>query len=94
MRCDLIFEPWECRLLEELQPLIAPETMQGQKKKPLGLATANVILSRLGGALNRNPRERPGPQTILRGHRRFRDIGLGYRIGKGEPVDALVIGVF
>jgi hypothetical protein len=32
MRCDLIFEPWECRLLEELQPLIAPETMQGQKK--------------------------------------------------------------
>jgi hypothetical protein len=32
MRCDLIFEPWECRLLEELQPLVAPETMRGQKK--------------------------------------------------------------
>jgi hypothetical protein len=33
MRCDLIFEPWECRLLEELQPLVAPETIQGQKKR-------------------------------------------------------------
>ena len=32
MRCKLIFEPWECRLLEELQPLVAPETMRGQKK--------------------------------------------------------------
>lgn len=32
MRCDLIFEPWECRLLEDLQPLVAPETMRGQKK--------------------------------------------------------------
>jgi hypothetical protein len=32
LRCDLIFEPWECRLLEALQPLVAPETMRGQKK--------------------------------------------------------------
>jgi hypothetical protein len=31
MRCELVFEPWECRLLEELQPLVAPETMRGQK---------------------------------------------------------------
>ena len=30
--CDLIFEPWECRLLEDLQPLVAPDTMRGQKK--------------------------------------------------------------
>ena len=30
--CDLIFEPWECRLLEALQPLVAPETMREQKK--------------------------------------------------------------
>jgi hypothetical protein len=30
--CDLIFEPWECRLLEALQPLVAPDTMRGQKK--------------------------------------------------------------
>ena len=32
LRCDLIFEPWECRLLEILQPLVAPETLRGQKK--------------------------------------------------------------
>jgi Domain of unknown function (DUF4338)/Transposase DNA-binding len=32
MRCELIFDPWECRLLEQLQPLVAPETMRGQKK--------------------------------------------------------------
>lgn len=32
MRCNLIFELWECRLLEDLQPLVAPETMRGQKK--------------------------------------------------------------
>lgn len=32
LRCDLIFEPWECRLLETLQPLVAPDTMREQKK--------------------------------------------------------------
>jgi hypothetical protein len=32
LRCELFFEPWECRLLEELQPLVAPDTMAGQKK--------------------------------------------------------------
>ena len=32
LRCDLIFEPWECRLLEALQPRVAPETMREQKK--------------------------------------------------------------
>ena len=32
LRADLIFDPWECRLLEALQPLVAPETMRGQKK--------------------------------------------------------------
>jgi len=30
----MIFAPWECRLLELLQPLIAPETIAGPKKKP------------------------------------------------------------
>jgi hypothetical protein len=32
LRCTLIFDSWECRLLEQLQPLVAPETMRGQKK--------------------------------------------------------------
>ena len=56
MRCELIFDPWACRLLEQLQPLVAPETMRGQKRA-LRVATAHVILSRLGGTLNRNHRE-------------------------------------
>jgi hypothetical protein len=29
----MIFSPWECTLLELLQPLVAPETIRGQKKK-------------------------------------------------------------
>ncbi len=32
MPCELIFSPWECRLLEKLQPVVAPETMNGQKQ--------------------------------------------------------------
>ncbi len=30
--CKLVFSSWECRLLEKLQPLVAPETIGGQKK--------------------------------------------------------------
>jgi len=30
---ELIFAPWECKLLRLLQPLLAPETMSGAKKK-------------------------------------------------------------
>jgi len=30
--CKMIFAPWECRLLELLQPLVAPETIRGPKK--------------------------------------------------------------
>jgi hypothetical protein len=32
LRCALIFDSWECRLLEELQPLVAPDTMREKKK--------------------------------------------------------------
>ena len=66
----------------------------GAKKGALRIATANVILSRLGGALNRNPRDLPGPQTIMRGLCRFHDIGIGYRLGKGASLDAIAIGKF
>jgi len=31
MPCELLFSSWECRLLERLQPLVAPETMTGKK---------------------------------------------------------------
>jgi len=30
--CKLVFSPWECKLLERLQPIVAPETLEGQKK--------------------------------------------------------------
>jgi hypothetical protein len=31
MPCELMFSSWECRLLEKLQPLVAPETMTSKK---------------------------------------------------------------
>lgn len=37
MGCELIFEPWECRLLEQLQALVAPETLPELKKKGYAL---------------------------------------------------------
>jgi len=49
-----------------------------------------VIISRLGGGLNRNKREPPGPQTILRGLRRFHDIGLGLMLSDAEPDEIIV----
>jgi|PlaIllAssembly_1097288.scaffolds.fasta_scaffold3842825_2 hypothetical protein len=61
---------------------------------PLCIGTANVILSRLGGALNRNRRESYGAQTIMRGLCRFHDIGIGYRLRKGVSLDAIAIGRF
>ncbi len=30
--CEVIFSSWECQLLETLQPILAPETMTGEKK--------------------------------------------------------------
>ncbi len=31
--CEVIFSPWECQLLEQLQPKLAPETVEDEKKK-------------------------------------------------------------
>ena len=31
MPCELLFSSWECRLLETLQPMVAPETITGKK---------------------------------------------------------------
>jgi hypothetical protein len=33
MPCKMFFTPWECRLLERLQPYVASETLDPQKKK-------------------------------------------------------------
>ena len=89
MPCELIFSSWECTLLERLQPLVAPETMTGKKKLCIGIAM--TIISRLGGALNRSAKEPPGPQTLLRGLRRFQDIALGSILFTEEPIDPIAI---
>ena len=50
-----------------------------------------IIISRLGGALNRNGKEPPGPQTLLRGLKRFQDIAFGTLLLGDEPID--IIGI-
>jgi len=50
-----------------------------------------IIISRLGGALNRSAKEPPGPQTLLRGLRRFQDIALGSILFTEEPIDPIAI---
>ena len=55
------------------------------------MGTALIIISRLGGALNRNAREAPGPQTLLRGLRRFQDIALGSMLFAEDPIDPIAI---
>lgn len=89
MPCELMFSRWECSLLEKLQPLVAPETVTGKKKLCFGVAI--TIISRLGGALNRNGKEPPGPQTLLRGLKRFQDIALGARLLGGEITDMVAM---
>lgn len=58
------------------------------------MGIALIIISRLGGALNRSARESPGSQTLLRGLRRFSDIGLGVALCAEEPGSAIVIRKF
>jgi hypothetical protein len=53
-----------------------------------------TIISRLGGALNRSVREPPGPQTLLRGFKRFHDIALGTILFSDEPIDLVAINHF
>jgi hypothetical protein len=63
MRCDLIFSPWECRLLEDLQPLVAPETMRGQKKRvstlPRPISSSPASAGRSTEALESHQDRRP-----------------------------------
>jgi hypothetical protein len=53
-----------------------------------------IIISRLGGALNRSGNERPGPQTLLRGLRRLQDIALGTILFSDETLDLVAISKF
>jgi hypothetical protein len=50
-----------------------------------------IIISRLGGALCRNGKEPPGPQTLLRGLRRFQDIAFGSLLFSEEELDPIAI---
>jgi hypothetical protein len=53
-----------------------------------------IIISRLGGALNRSGKEPPGPQTLLRGLKRFQDIALGTILLSGESIDLVAVNHF
>jgi hypothetical protein len=53
-----------------------------------------IIISRLGGALNRSKKEPPGPQTLLRGLKRLQDISLGAQLINGEVVDLIATAQF
>ena len=53
-----------------------------------------IIISRLGGALNRSKKEPPGPQTLLRGLKRLQDIAFGAQLISGEVVDLIAAGQF
>jgi hypothetical protein len=53
-----------------------------------------IIISRLGGALNRSGKEPPGPQTLLRGLRRFNDIALGSVLFSDETVNLVALNHF
>jgi len=50
-----------------------------------------IIISRLGGALNRSAKEPPGPQTLLRGLRRFQDIAWGSILFTEGQIDPIAI---
>jgi hypothetical protein len=53
-----------------------------------------IIISRLGGALNRSGKEPPGPQTLLRGLKRFWDISFGIRLLRNKLIDLIGIDYF
>ena len=50
-----------------------------------------IIISRLGGALNRSAKEPPGPQTLLRGLKRFQDIALGTIMLVDKQIDLVAM---
>jgi len=62
--CNLLFNAWECKTLQLL----------AQKKKPVSLGEALVIIAKLGGYLNRRCDGPPGFQSLWRGYARFQDM--------------------
>jgi len=43
--------------------------------------------------LNRSAKEPPGPQTLLRGLKRFRDIALGTVLFSDESIDLVAMNI-
>jgi hypothetical protein len=73
---EVVFSTWETKLLRALQPKYAPETIR--EDRAITIATACLIIARLGGALRRHPRELPGHQKMVRGLSRFSDMYYGF----------------
>jgi hypothetical protein len=44
--------------------------------------------------LNRSAKEPPGPQTLLRGLKRFQDIALGTILFSDESTDLVAMNIF
>jgi hypothetical protein len=44
--------------------------------------------------LNRSAKEPPGPQTLLRGLKRFQDIALGTILFSDESIDLVAMNIF
>ena len=63
MPADLLFDQWECNVLETLS-----------QKKRLSLGEAIIIIAKLGGYLNRKCDGPPGFASLLRGYVRFHDM--------------------
>ena len=69
---SLLFNDWECQTLQLL----------AQKKKPVTLGEAIVLIARLGGYLNRKCDGPPGFQSLWRGYARFKDMAYTLSLKK------------
>jgi Domain of unknown function (DUF4338)/Transposase DNA-binding/Transposase Tn5 dimerisation domain len=63
MRCELLFNPCECQVLEMLA-----------QKKSLTIGEAMIIIAKLGGYLNRKCDGHPGFENLWKGYARFSDM--------------------
>lgn len=72
---SLLFNEWECQTLQLL----------AQKKKPVTLGEAIVIIARLGGYLNRKCDGPPGFQSLWRGYARFHDMVYALSLKEVAP---------
>jgi hypothetical protein len=65
-----------------------------QSKKKITIGAAITVIARLGGALNRKPKEEPGAITLLKGLARFHDILYGLKLARSEISYSETYGFF